>query len=177
MGLDEVMCAGTSVIAVLSDVKYGKISNRLVFPMFAFGILWRCSEAGLDGLLGGVLGGGLPLVLYPFFIMRMLGAGDIKLLMALGVWVGLEDCARLIILSILCGGIIAAAVMAAHCNGRVRLKKLGIYIKTCLLSRKMWPYQDLALLESGAALPFALAVLGGVACLMAGRIGLIPQLI
>lgn len=177
MPIDDVICTGIAVIAAFNDLKTGKISNAIVFPVFVLGLLWCFSESGLDGLANSILGGLLPLTLLPLFIMRMLGGGDIKLLMALGSWLGFEDCTRLILLSILCGGIMAVVVMAFQRNCGFRFRKLGIYLKSCLIGRRLLPYQDFSRMEHGAALPFALAVLLGFTCLLLSKGGMIPPII
>lgn len=162
MHFNYIVCVGIASMATLSDVKLGKINNHLVFTAFAFGQLWGLYKNGYIGLLDSVSGGLLPLLLFPFFLMRMLGAGDIKLLMALGAWLGFENCSRLMVLSILWGGVMAMVVMTVHKNFAMRFKKLWVYMKACILGCRLLPYRDFSRMERGSALPFALAVLLGL---------------
>lgn len=165
-----------SIIAAVTDWRTRKIRNVLVFPVCIAGVIWQCVYGGALGIQDALLGAALPLILFPLFALRMLGAGDIKLLMALGAWLGLKGCATLMTFSILWGGVMALGLMLMHRNGKERLAKLWVYLKACLINRKFLPYADFTQLGKGEALPFALAVLGGVMGLLAQEAGVIPPL-
>lgn len=177
MTLDLGICLMISAMAAFTDCNTRKVRNSLVFPAVLIGLFWSLITDGFPGVMETFLGGALPLVLFPFYIMRMLGAGDIKLLMALGVWLGLSECVSLIAFSILCGGVMALGVMLVQQNTVHRLGKLWMYLKVCIISGKLLLYQDFNRMDKDAALPFALAVLGGLICLWGQRTGLIPTVI
>ncbi len=177
MPIELIFGTALSLAAVCTDIKKGKISNKMVVPAFLGGLLWQMSEAGTQGLQDGMCGGLFPLILFPFFIMRMLGAGDIKLMMAIGTWLGLRDSASLLVASILCGGAMAMIVMATHRNCAKRFKKIWVYGKSCILCRMLLPYQDFGRLENGTSLPFALAIFGGMMGLVAMGAGVLPLLV
>ncbi len=75
--------------AVLYDLELGLIPNALTVTGLAMGLVWQLSCHGILGLLlffGGAL---LPvLLLGVLYYFRMIGAGDIKLFMALGAFLG-----------------------------------------------------------------------------------------
>lgn len=103
----NTVCLIVSLIAALSDYRDGKIKNRLVYPAMGAGIVFAYLCNGESGLWNAFLGLSIPLVLLPFFMGRMLGAGDIKLLMAIGAWRGLEGNIGVLMYSIIFGGILA----------------------------------------------------------------------
>lgn len=163
-----------SLIAAVTDWRTRKVRNVLVFPVCLAGVIWQFMGDGVSGVQNAVIGAAIPLVLFPLFVLRMLGAGDIKLLMALGAWLGLKDCGVLLVFSILFGGAMALGIMLINRNGKERLMKLWVYFKVCVISRKPLPYSDFTQLGKGEALPFAIAVLGGVLGLMGVEMGMVP---
>ncbi len=177
MPVDGAVCLGISAFAAVNDLTCGKVSNRLVFPAFFLGLIWNLSEQGLAGFMGAAMGGLLPLILFPTYAMRLFGAGDIKLLMALGAWLGYESSARLILLSILSGGLMAIVVMVLYKNCIYRFKRLWVYLKACVIAERLLPYQDFSRMEQGAAVPFALAVFGALVWFMLSSNRIIPQII
>lgn len=177
MTTDFRICLAVSLLAAFTDMKSRKVRNILVLPALLTGLLWNTTHGGFSGMQDAFLGAVLPLILFPFYIIRMLGAGDIKLLMALGAWLGLNNSLSLTAFSIICGGVMALGIIMIQQNGWRRLKRLHNYLQVCFLSGKLLPYQDSEQMLTDDALPFALAVVGGLICLLGQRVGLIPVLI
>ncbi|HEX4055831.1 MAG TPA: A24 family peptidase [Tepidisphaeraceae bacterium] len=79
---------GALAAAAVIDARQRRIPNWLTFGLLAAG-LGRAAVAGPGSLghsaLGILAGGAIPLVLYT---MSAIGAGDVKLLAAIGAWVG-----------------------------------------------------------------------------------------
>jgi prepilin peptidase CpaA len=79
----------TLAVAAVIDARMRKIPNWLTFGLLFAGLGRSLAAGGAEGLehslLGMVAGGGLPLVLYA---ISALGGGDVKLLAAIGAWVG-----------------------------------------------------------------------------------------
>jgi prepilin peptidase CpaA len=89
-----VFIAGVSLltgIAVYTDARLWKIHNKLTVPFFALGWVYQAAFWGLpglqDGLAGFVVGFGTYLLL---FMVAGGGGGDVKLVGALSVWLGLR---------------------------------------------------------------------------------------
>jgi prepilin peptidase CpaA len=78
-------------IAVYTDTKLWKIHNKLTVPFFALGWIYQIAFWGLpglqDGLAGFAVGFGTYLLL---FMVAGGGGGDVKLVGALSVWLGLK---------------------------------------------------------------------------------------
>ena len=75
--------------AALSDLSKRKISNRLVLAGLLCGALLSFHAGGFGMLLDGFLTAAAILAIFwIFFSVRLIGAGDVKLLMATAVFVG-----------------------------------------------------------------------------------------
>jgi prepilin peptidase CpaA len=90
------------------DWRTRRIPNWLTVPALLVGVVANSVAGGWAGAKSSLLGAGLGLaVLLPFVLVRSLGAGDWKLVGALGAFLGFE---RLIV--VLFAAILVAGVMA-----------------------------------------------------------------
>lgn len=76
------------VAAVVMDVRKCKISNRLICIGLAAGLLIQIWELGARGIVSFIGNISIPVILlFLLFLMRALGAGDIKLFSVVGgIW-------------------------------------------------------------------------------------------
>lgn len=75
--------------AAVKDRQCARIPNALIFVAACNGIFLQVYSNGWSGILKVVLGVAIPLILFGWlFALAMLGAGDLKLLMAVGVYTG-----------------------------------------------------------------------------------------
>ncbi len=74
-----------AVAAAVSDVSTRRIPNWLTYPALLAGLLLRFSFQGWSGLRSALLGmlvaGGIFML---FYMIRAMGAGDVKLMAAVG---------------------------------------------------------------------------------------------
>ncbi len=92
--------AVVTMIAGVTDALWLKISNWLTLPLLAGGLLFHAFAPSQMGVLFALLGAGLGFgLLVVFFIAGGLGAGDVKLLSAIGAWIGPHDVLVLYIVS------------------------------------------------------------------------------
>ncbi len=103
--------------AVLTDLSFGKIPNGITAAGLAMGFSYQAADKAWLGIplyLGGAL---LPVVLLGIlYYFRMIGAGDIKLLCAIGGFLGPADCFSCLTAAVLFGGVMALTVMLAKGN-------------------------------------------------------------
>jgi prepilin peptidase CpaA len=105
--------AAICAVAVATDLTRGKIYNWLTLPALAAGLGAAAWTGGAAALGGAALGTLVGLAAYgPLFAMRVLGGGDVKLLMALGAWGGARYAGETALISILAGGAMALAWLA-----------------------------------------------------------------
>jgi prepilin peptidase CpaA len=99
--------------ACITDVRSRRIPNVLTFGAAAAAIVFHAITGQLAGLLQSVEGWlvGAAIFFVPF-ALGGLGAGDVKLLAALGAWVGPLDALWIGLYTGVAGGIIALIVAA-----------------------------------------------------------------
>jgi len=103
------------MVACAFDVRTRRIPNALTFSAALIGLLFHVAKAGADGAqfaAGGWVVG--LLLLLPYFALGGMGAGDVKLVAALGAWLGPAHAFWLAIYAGLAGGAIGLIVAIAH---------------------------------------------------------------
>ena len=164
-----LLFAVLSPAALLCDLRRGKIPNVLTFPALLLSFLLQTAEGGSGGILRFFGGAAPSLLLLPAFCFRMLGAGDIKLLLVLGSMLSFRDSLIYLFLTLLCGAAYALFRMIRHQLFRGRFLYLKTYVKTVLYTGEPVPYRRTGNVPENIsfALPaFAGAVLylGGTLC-------------
>jgi prepilin peptidase CpaA len=100
------------VAGAISDCLRGRIYNWLTFPSMLLGLAYGAFFGGFSGFLGAFFGLIAGLALYGWmFWLRFMGAGDVKLLMALGAFGGLKFVVETALLGIMVGGVMALAML------------------------------------------------------------------
>jgi prepilin peptidase CpaA len=100
---------GVMVIAGILDLHSRRIPNALTVTGVATALALR-APMGWEALGDGLLGLGLALVLtIPFFLVKALGGGDVKLLAAAGAFMGPRELVGACLLIGVLGGLLALA--------------------------------------------------------------------
>ncbi len=150
------------VLALISDIKTYKIKNNIVYPFIILGLLTNVYYNSLQGVKESLIGIMLPiLLLFILYLLRMLGAGDIKLFSAIGSIMGYGFVFNTILYSIIAGGIISLEILIVKKNGRKRLVYLLKYLKISILTCSMLPYEDFNEKSDGSKFHFGYAVICG----------------
>ena len=101
-----------SLIAGWTDLRSRRIPNWLTVPGFVVGVAASTVLAGWTGLKESLLGTGLAFaILLPFWLLRSLGAGDLKFAAALGAYTGPGRLIDILIGSIFVAGVMALALV------------------------------------------------------------------
>ncbi len=130
------------ITAVAMDVRKGRISNRLICLGTISGILIRIWESGIEGLILSVIQIFIPvIVLFLLFLMRALGAGDIKLFSLIGSIWNLKVLCSCMFFSFLAGAVMSLAKLLYHKNLLVRLNYFCRYIRECFLIKSIGVYR------------------------------------
>lgn len=130
-GAAIVVAAG----ATITDVRAARIPNALTVISGLTGLVAHTMLPGGSGWLTSVAGlaGGLA-VFFPFFALGGLGGGDVKLMAALGAWVGWPDVISLALYAALAGGVVAIGVGLSHGYLRQAFGNLRALLKTWLIA-------------------------------------------
>lgn len=125
-----VVALAIGSLACVTDVRSRRIPNLLTFGAAAAGMAVHGVIGGMNGLQTSCLGwlAGTALFL-PFFLLGGMGGGDVKLLGALGAWLGPRDAFWLAIYSSLAGGGIAVVVAVTHGYLRIAFRNLGTLLR------------------------------------------------
>jgi len=112
--------------AGFTDLRWRRIPNWLTVPGCLLGIAVHSMDAGWRGTRESLLGSGLGLlVLLPFVLVRSLGAGDWKLVGAIGAFFGPERLMAVLFITILVAGVMAGIFVLAKRRGRQTLRNIG----------------------------------------------------
>lgn len=100
------------MVAGVYDIRYRRIPNWLVLPAVLVGFALNAFLFGLAGLSHAGLGFGLAVLIYmPLYVLRGMGAGDVKLAAALGAFLGWQNWLMLFMLAAVIGGVLAVVLM------------------------------------------------------------------
>lgn len=101
-----------SLVAGYTDLRSRRIPNWLTAPGFLLGVTASTILGGWSGLKDSLLGTGLAFaLLLPFWLLRSLGAGDLKYAAALGAYTGPGRLVDILIGSVLVAGVMALALV------------------------------------------------------------------
>ena len=154
--------AACALVGSVFDVKSRRIPNFITFPSILLGLVLHLALGGWRQLLSS-LGAGLicGVVFLLFYIAGGMGAGDVKLMTAVGCIAGMPHVAYLLVLTALSGGVMAVALALAHGRLQQTITNVGA-LATHHSHEGLQPHPDLNLSNhSTLRLPYALAIAGG----------------
>lgn len=150
------------VVAGIIDLRTRRIPNLLVAFGLAFGLAVSYSTLGLSGMGSAFSGMGVALLLFvPLFLLRALGAGDVKLMMVVGSFLGPQDTFMIALLSFAASGVLALvdAMIGRRIGSLFRRTSDAAF---ALAARNVGLASSIA--QTGTSrLPFAVAILIGAA--------------
>lgn len=129
MNLDLMLPSAALVIAAIAavvDARERRIPNWLTYPGIVGGVLLHGLLQGWKGmgsaLAGCLLAGGIFLL---FYLVRAMGAGDVKLVAAIGSLLGPADAIVMLLATAICGGVLATAYAVYRRRIRDTLLNVG----------------------------------------------------
>jgi prepilin peptidase CpaA len=151
-------------LSAVTDIRQRRIPNALTLGGAACALLYRGLSGGFAGLGSSVGGWAVGLALFmPMYLIRGMGAGDVKLLGAVGAWVGPTGALWSAFYTVLAGGLLALVMGAAA-------GYLGTAFRNLWTMLAFWratgprPVPGLTLDDArGPRLPYGLAIALGTA--------------
>jgi prepilin peptidase CpaA len=149
-------------VGAIYDVRTHRIPNALTFGSAALGVALQVYTSGLPGLWFAASGWcvGLALLL-PLFLLRGLGGGDIKLLGAVGAFLGVGGVWWATCFTVLAGALLALAVATTN-------RYIGTALRNVWAMFGFWravgiqPFPGLTLSDASAPrLPYGIAIAVG----------------
>ena len=100
------------MVATVTDLRFQKIPNILTFPVMVTALAYHGITNGLDGLLFSAAGLalGIALLILPY-LLGVMGAGDVKLMGAVGAILGARGAFIAFLFTGIAGGIYALMIL------------------------------------------------------------------
>jgi prepilin peptidase CpaA len=160
------------------DLRFRRIPNWVSFTGLAAGFglntFLQYEFAGLAGLWFSLQGLGLALLVYvPLYLIRAMGAGDVKLMGAIGSVVGAANWLLIFVISSILGGVIAIVLLLSRGRLAKTFSNIGLILQT--VAARQAPYRVSSELdvrsEQAVRMPHgAVIALGIIAYLAWGQI-------
>jgi len=172
----SLMAAAALVLtAAATDLRRRRIPNWLTWGGAITGLLLHTVTGGWAGLGLGIEGMLLGFgVYFVFYCLHAMGAGDVKLMAAVGAVVGPSNWIAVFTATAIAGGAAAAALVVAKGRVRQTLWNIRHILSELILLRP--PYLRRSYLDvkhpGALTLPHGIAIAAGtVFCIVAARIG------
>jgi prepilin peptidase CpaA len=162
MSVIHVAALSVASFACVFDLRTRRIPNWLTFGATAVALAFHFVSGGAGGVAQGVVGWatGVALLIAPYALGGM-GAGDLKLVGALGAWLGPGDIFWLAMYTGVAGAVMALIVSAWHGYLRHALSNMWLLLTHWRISG-LRPLPELTLAtSSGPRLAYAAPILVG----------------
>jgi prepilin peptidase CpaA len=163
MTIPHVAAIVVAALGCVTDLRTRRIPNVLTFGAAAGAFGFYLFGGGWSGLGWSVGGWAVGLAVFlPLFVLRGLGGGDVKLLAALGAWLGPGTTIWLALWSAVAGG--PLAVVVALSRGYLRTAFSNLWsLLTFWRIAGVRPHPAVNLETSGSPrLPYALPIAAGL---------------
>jgi prepilin peptidase CpaA len=163
MDISSFCATGIALAACVTDVRTRRIPNALTFGAAAAAVLFHTVAPAGHGFTSAVAGWfvGAAMMIVPF-ALGGLGAGDVKLMAALGAWLGPESAVWLFVYASIIGAVLSLIV--AVCTGYLKqaLSNVWLLLQHWAVTG-LRPLHPISLEGSGGPrLAYALPIFAGV---------------
>jgi prepilin peptidase CpaA len=134
------------LLAAIYDFRFRRIPNWLTVSGVAAGFLMNLEVLKVAGLGVAAAGMGLALLVYaPLYLLRGMGAGDVKLMAAIGAIAGPGNWLVIFFATALIGGVLALCLSVM--KGRLREVLLSVSVMVFELAHLRVPYRTNSMLD------------------------------
>src|SRR5215208_2731261 len=165
------------VVAGVIDYRTMRIPNWLTLGGVLVGLLSSTMNTGrpLDGFLWALAGMAAGFaVLLPLYVLRVMGAGDVKLMAAVGAFLGFPAILYAVLFTFVTGGIAAVAFAISHRASRRMAENVGAIAMSMTLAAMTGTSPATSLKHGGSIgkLPYAVSIgFGTVVFVVARQLG------
>jgi prepilin peptidase CpaA len=129
MSLIQIAALSSAAIACALDLRWRRIPNWLTVGAALMGIAYHAVAGGWGGIQTASAGWAVGLAIFFIpFALGGLGAGDVKLVAALGAWLGPADVVWLGLYTGVIGGLLALVVACRHGYLRQALRNIWVLL-------------------------------------------------
>ena len=167
------------VAAAWIDIKTNRIPNLLVFAGIVFAVLYNGFYPAYlreNGWLVGLVGTGVGFIVFlPLYLLRAMGAGDVKLMAMVGAFLGPWPAVLAILWSSVAGGVLALGLLLWTGNVRRGFNNVISLMRGNLLTAPIGHVDlQVSAAVSAGKLPYAVAIAAGtIAFLVSRQLGFI----
>ncbi len=160
-----VLAAAVLLFVVEEDWRHRRIPNLVTMPAFLLAIALSIWSAGLPGFLTALAGAGIAFgILFPVFLMRWMGAGDVKALMALGAIWGPSQLLGSLWWMLVVGGVLGIVIITYRGGLFDMLRRWWQSLRIALITQNFTFISSVDKSISSGGLPFGVAIgLGAIA--------------
>lgn len=127
--------------ALCSDLFLQKVPNLWILFGIFLGLSYQTFQNGILGIFFSLRNFFLPiLILFPLFLFHMMGAGDMKLLGMLSIFLDLSGLCSLFVFSFLIGALISCLLFLNPAYLLERFSYFFSYLSKTLHSKQLLPY-------------------------------------
>jgi prepilin peptidase CpaA len=140
MSFSTVMTVIILLIAVVWDIQSRRIPNWLTLPTLVLGVGYNAITGGLSGFVFSLFGmvAGFALF-FLFYLAGGMGAGDVKLMAAIGSLLGPKDVLYAAAYTAIVGGVYAVILLIAIKENRKAFARYGLMGKTLVMTGHFAP--------------------------------------
>jgi len=162
IGTSEAVAVALAFVACLFDLRIRRIPNALTLGGAVGACVYALAFHGVSGLTMSLAGWAAGLAIFlPFFLLRGLGAGDVKLMACLGAWLGPGLAVWSALYAALAGGVLALIVALASGYFRPMLENVYLLLAHFRVAG-VRPHPELRLDRGkGPRLPYAVPIAVG----------------
>lgn len=163
--------------AAISDYRFRRIPNRLVLSGILFGVVYNTAlpPTPHDNIVFPLAGLGMGLLLFlPLYLVRVISAGDVKLLAMVGAFLGAGDTLRVALASMLAGGVLAILFVLLNGTALRMFRNLSTLFQLGIIDAMRGSAPDLRIYDGASAgkLPYGVAIaIGTIVYLVLRQLG------
>jgi prepilin peptidase CpaA len=121
----QIAAMAIVLVACVIDVRSRRIPNALTFGAAVMAFAFHAWTGGLGGFLTSAAGWTVGAALFfPFFALRGMGAGDVKLIAAVGAWLGPVMAFWVAMFTSVAGGVLGLLVALFHGHAGTALRNI-----------------------------------------------------